>query len=324
VPYTWGWYGSPWFAPYGYYFSPYAAYPAPAFWIADYTIAASLQAAAEETGSASLRHEAGFVLASVHPDDQNGGASVVMNKELKDMIAKQVKIIIAGEKAAAAAQGNLPPDEDAEQVPPSLDPRFKLFIASSSLSLDTDDGECALTAGDIVRRTEDTPDADGTVAVEVVSSKRDDCAVGTASRMALDDLEEMHDSFRQKVDDGLKSLSENQGKGGIPNGPAATVHPLPEGETTLDPTVESDLEKQQQAADATEKDVQDISPDGGSADSASNRWLRSPRESVQQESSKTLEPNRLVLQSLLVLPSLRSTSQAFLPDMSGHKLSPRL
>jgi hypothetical protein len=283
-----------------------------------------LQAAAEETGSASLRHEAGFVLASVHPDDQNGGASVVMNKELKDMIAKQVKIIIAGEKAAAAAQGNLPPDEDAEQVPPSLDPRFKLFIASSSLSLDTDDGECALTAGDIVRRTEDTPDADGTVAVEVVSSKRDDCAVGTASRMALDDLEEMHDSFRQKVDDGLKSLSENQGKGGIPNGPAATVHPLPEGETTLDPTVESDLEKQQQAADATEKDVQDISPDGGSADSASNRWLRSPRESVQQESSKTLEPNRLVLQSLLVLPSLRSTSQAFLPDMSGHKLSPRL
>jgi|HubBroStandDraft_6_1064221.scaffolds.fasta_scaffold05107_6 hypothetical protein len=264
VPYTWGWYRSPWFAPYGYYFSPYAAYPAPAFWIADYAIAASLQAAAEETGSASLRHQAGVVLASAHPDDQNGGASVVMSKELKDTIAQQVKIIIADEKTAAAAQGNLPPDEDADQVPPSLDPRFKLFIAFSSLSLDTNDGACALTAGDIVRRTEDTPDANNTLSVEVVSSKKDDCAVGTASRMALDDLEEMHDSFRQKIDDGLKSLSENQGKGGIPNGPAATVHPLPEGETTPDPTVESDLEKQQQAADATEKDVQDISPDSGS------------------------------------------------------------
>ena len=266
VAYTWGWYGSPWFAPYGYYFSPYGVYPAPAFWIADYAIAASLQDGADEAGSANLRREPGFVLASAHPDDQNGGATVVMNKEVKDMIAKQVKIIIADEKAAVAALGNLPSDEDAEQLPPSLDPRFKLFLASYSLSLDTNDGACALTAGDVVRRTGETPDADNTVGVEVASSKKDDCAVGTASRMALDDLEEMHDSFRQKVDDGLKSLSENQGKGGIPSGPAATVHPLVEGEATPDPAVESDLEKQQQAADATEKDVQDISPDAGSTD----------------------------------------------------------
>jgi hypothetical protein len=276
VQYTWAWYGSPWFTPYGYYFSPYAAYPAPAFWLTDYAIAASLQAAAEETGaeetgadetgSSSLRHQAGLVLACAHLGDQNGGASVVMNKELKDTIAKQVKIILADEKAAAATVGNLPPDEDAEQVPPSLDPRFKLFIASSSLSLDTDDGTCALTAGDIVRRTVDTPDAKNTVAVEVASSKKDDCAMGTASRIALDDLEEMHDSFRQKIDDGLKSLSEKQGKGGIPNGPTAVVHRQPEGEATPDPAIESDLKKQQQAADATEKDVQDISPDGGSTD----------------------------------------------------------
>jgi hypothetical protein len=76
----------------------------------------------------------------------------------------------------------------------------------------------------------------------------------------------MHDSFRQKIDDGLKSLSEKQGKGGIPNGPAAVVHRQPEGEATPDSAVESDLKKQQQAADATEKDVHDISPDGGSTD----------------------------------------------------------
>jgi hypothetical protein len=44
------------------------------------------------------------------------------------------------------------------------------------------------------------------------------------------------------------------------------VHPLVEGEATPDPAVESDLEKQQQAADATEKDAQDISPDAGSTD----------------------------------------------------------
>jgi hypothetical protein len=44
------------------------------------------------------------------------------------------------------------------------------------------------------------------------------------------------------------------------------VHRQAEGEATPDPAVKSDLEKQQQAADATEKDVQDISPDGGSTD----------------------------------------------------------
>ena len=268
VAFTWGWYGAPWYAPYGYYYYPYPVYPAPAFWLTDYAIAASLQAGAEEAQSGNLQSEAGFVLASGHPDEQKkDGGSAVMTKELKDSIAKQVKTIIADEKAAAARQGNLPPDEDeAEQVPPSLDPRFTLFIAFSSLSLDADDGACAVTAGDIVRRTEERPDADYTAAVEVVSSKNGDCAVGTASRMGVDDLEEMHDSFRQKVDDGLKSLSENQGKGGIPSGPAATPHTVPEGQATPDLTVEADLKKQQEAADATEKDVQAASPDKGSAD----------------------------------------------------------
>jgi hypothetical protein len=268
VAFTWGWYGAPWYAPYGYYFYPYPVYPAPAFWLTDYAIAASLRAGAEEAESGSLESEPGFVLASAHPDEQKkDGGSVVMTKELKDSIAKQVKIIIADEKAAAAAQGNLPPDDDgAEKVPPSLDPRFTLFIAFSSLSMDTDDGACALTAGDIVRRAKDGADADYTVAVEVVSSKSGDCAVGTASRMQVDDLEEMHDSFRQKVDDGLKSLSENQGKGGIPRGPATNPHVVPEGQADPDLTVEDNLKKQQEAADATEKDVRDASPDNGSAD----------------------------------------------------------
>src|SRR6202795_2177352 len=268
VIYPWGWYGAPWFAPYGYYFTPYPVYPAPAFWLTDYAIAASLQAGAEETDSGSLQRESGFVLASAHPDDQKKDAApVVMTQELKDQIAKQVKLIIASEKAAAAAQGNLPRDENAtEQVPPSLELRFTIFIASSSATLETDDGACALTAGDIVQRSEVTPDADSTVAVEVVSSKNADCPVGTASRIALDDLEEMHDSFRQKIDDGLKSLSETQGKSGIPSGPSATHHPVPDGQADADPTVEADLKKQQEAADGTEKDFQDATPESGSAD----------------------------------------------------------
>ena len=45
VYYGWGWAGNPWYGNYGYYFAPAPYYPAPALWIADYMIAANLQAA---------------------------------------------------------------------------------------------------------------------------------------------------------------------------------------------------------------------------------------------------------------------------------------
>jgi hypothetical protein len=47
VAFAWGWGAAPWYGYYGYYFSPYAVYPGPAFWLTDYVIAESLQAAYE-------------------------------------------------------------------------------------------------------------------------------------------------------------------------------------------------------------------------------------------------------------------------------------
>jgi hypothetical protein len=259
VGYAWGWYGAPWYAPYGYYFVPYAVYPAPSFWLADFALAESLQAAADEAASGSLRPESGLMYVSAHVSQQNQGqGSPLVTSVTKDEIAEQVKQMIADEKDAA---GSVAPPA----APPSLDPRFALFIVSSELNLDAEVAACSISAGDIIRRKDYTPDGNNTVAVEVVSSKNGDCSAGTASRLKVDDLEEMHDNFRQKVDDGLKSLAENQGKGGIPRGPAATVHAVPQGQAAPDLTVESDLRKQQEAADATEKDVQDASSDSGSA-----------------------------------------------------------
>ena len=268
VYYSWGWGGAPWYQPYGYYFQPYPYYPSPAWWITDFVVAASLQAAAEAAAEGNnVNGEPGFVYASAHLQaKKDDGKSAVLTKEIKDGIAEQVKLIIADEKAEAAAQGTAAADPGKDHVPPSLDPRFTLFMAQTDLNLDTDDGACALTPGDVVRRTEDTPDADNMVAVEVVSSKKDDCAIGTASKMKVDDVEEMHDSFRQQVDDGLKSLAENKGKGGIPNGPDATTKAVPEGQTAPDLTVADDLKQAEAEADETEKDVQDASSDSGSAD----------------------------------------------------------
>lgn len=55
VTFAWGWGGAPWYGYYGYYFAPYPAYAGPAFWLTDYVIAESLQAAyeAQADGSSS-------------------------------------------------------------------------------------------------------------------------------------------------------------------------------------------------------------------------------------------------------------------------------
>jgi hypothetical protein len=256
-----------WYAPYGYYFAPYPVYPAPAFWLADYALAESLRLAAEEAESGSVR-EPGFVYVSAHLGPQSrGNGSPLLTPTIKDMIAEQVKQIIADEKDASARQANSSAGAfTAPPVPPSLDSRFTLFIVSSALSLETMSAACPLTSGDIIRRKDYSPDGNSTVSVVVVSSKSGDCAIGTASRLQVDDLEEMHDSLHEKIDAGLKSLSENQGKGGIPTGPAGNPKQVPEGQSDPDPNVADELKQQLEAADATEKDVQAASSEGGSAD----------------------------------------------------------
>jgi hypothetical protein len=53
VAFAWGWGPAPWYGQYGYYFAPYPAYAGPAFWLTDYVIAESLQAAYDAQADAS-------------------------------------------------------------------------------------------------------------------------------------------------------------------------------------------------------------------------------------------------------------------------------
>jgi hypothetical protein len=178
-----------------------------------------------------------------------------------------VKAQLAADKAAAAAQGSGGGGAGGkDELPPSLDPKRRVFLVSASIAPALGDGTCALTSGDVIKRTEDTPDGDNTVAVVVLASKKEDCEIGSTPRVATGDLEEMHDQFRQQLEEGLKSLGENQGKGGIPAGPAATTKPNPEGQAAPDLSVADDLKAADQAADAAEQDVQAAAADDGSSD----------------------------------------------------------
>jgi len=274
VAYGWGWGGAPWYGYYGAYYQPYPVYPSAAFWLTDFLIASSLQAAyaaqAESQQEGLFYHDAGdgtlvaslAALAAAPGDDQ-----AKLSPEVKKSLADEVKIALAAEQAEASKGGGSSgggPGASKDQAPPALDPDFRTFVVSSDLSIVADGEECALSDGDVITRTEDTPDADRNVDVKVVASKKSDCAVGKDGPLAVDDLQEMYNHFREQLKDGMGELAKKQGTGGLPKAPDTSTKagdvPPPE----PDKTAEKTLKEQESAADQTESEVkQEAASSGG-------------------------------------------------------------
>ena len=272
VYYGWGWGGAPWYGYYGPYYQPYPVYPSAAFWLTDFMVAATLQAAyqaqSEENGELLPLNPDPTFVASLMPLAAPD-AKPAMTKEVKDALSEEVKLTIAAEKEEAAkpksassgAGGNQPAQSN--EAPPALDPKFKLFIVSSDLSLTSDGDECALSQGDVIERTTETPDDDGNVNVKVVASNKNDCAIGAEGPVSTDDLQEMYNSFREGLKDGMSELAKKNGQGGLPKSPdAATTNgdvPAP----PPDKSAEKALTEQQSAADQTESEVKQEAGSGG-------------------------------------------------------------
>jgi hypothetical protein len=280
VTYGWGWGGSPWYGYYGPYFAPYPVYPTAAFWLTDYLLAANLQAAyaaqqeaAAENGEVIapvIQGETADEIAALWSTDPlvaaklnatsgayllagaaAAGSSAQLSPEVKQAISEEMKNEIAAEKdAAASGQKDAAPSGD--QVPAALDPKIRIFVVSTDEDLTTSDGtECALTPGDVVYRTGDTPDDDNMVDATVKSSKKDECAVGATVGVSTDDLQEMHNQLRIQMDAGLKELAEKQGKNGLPAAPDTKTQAGEVPAPSPDTSVEKDLQQQQkEAADA--------------------------------------------------------------------------
>lgn len=282
---AWGWGGAPWWGFYGGWFTPYPYYAAPAYWLTDYLIAAELQsaysaqqAAASDTATASYRDVGGTAPSA------SASSTVTLSPEVKEAIADEVKAQLAAQEAqaaqgsgsgaqvAAAASVDTPAQNtgvDAqttptpvnaaansnEEVPPALDPARRTFVVDSNLSVTANGQECGLTAGDVLTRLTDTPDADNRVSASVSASKKADCAAGLTVSVKVDDLQEMQNHFDEQLDNGMKELAKKQGTGGMPHAPDTGIVesdiPAPKPDTTAEKT----LEDQQQAADQTEKVV---------------------------------------------------------------------
>ncbi len=251
-PAAWGWAGAPWYGYYPGYFAPYPAYAGASEWLTDYLLAANLQAA--YAGAAQAK-----AAAAAAPSAGSGGAATAagqtaLSPEVKQMIAEEVKNQLAAAKSAASSKGAAPA---AGQLPDALNPAERIFVVSSSLDVASAPGkECGLAPGDVIMRMTDTPDDNQNVTASVQSSKKADCAAGQTVSIGVQDLQEMHNQFRQQLDSGLQTLASNAGKGGLPQAPDTSTiggevpAPMP------DKSAADQLKSAQQEGETVESAVQ--------------------------------------------------------------------
>src|SRR5579862_9263330 len=262
VAYGWGWGGAPWYGYYGPYYQPYPVYPSAAFWLTDFMIAATLQAAYEAQAAAWLgpnAHDGDTLVASLMPIAAPA-ETAKLSPEVKQAISDEVKDTLAAEQAEAGksggsnASGGQPANSN--EAPPALDPKFRTFMVSSDMSLVPEDGdECPLSQGDVIQRTTETPDDDGNVNVKVVASTKSDCAIGKEGPVSTDDLQEMYNSFRESLKDGMGDLAKKNGTGGLPKAPDTSTKNGDVPAPPPDKSAEKSLQDQQSAADQAETDV---------------------------------------------------------------------
>jgi hypothetical protein len=269
VAYPWGWAGAPWYGFYGVYYAPYPVYPAPAFWLADFIIAANLQAAyaAQATGAADLSPvpssppsllEASVWLSDLLISPAEADAKPAMTPEVKDLVANEIKALVQQE--GNEAQGNAA-HQDADPAKNSVvqllsDNHPHVFVAGSDLDLVASSGqECAFSQGDVLKVASPPPASGTNESATVLASKGSgkECAPSTSVTVALSDLQEMYNHMREQVDDGLGELQSKQGKSGIPAAPAgATGAPVQADFAAGAPPPDADAGKQinQQASQA--------------------------------------------------------------------------
>ncbi|MGA2073828.1 MAG: hypothetical protein ABSH52_10015 [Terriglobia bacterium] len=251
VNYRWKWYGAPWYTSYGTYFAPASAYLSAPLWLTDFLIAEDLRLAYE----AAQNHRP-----DEQPAEAGSTAAAQLTPEVKAAVEAEVKRLLAAEQVEASlpttASGSMPTAGSAA-APAALDPARRLFVVSSDLLASSTGGqECELTGGDVIARIDDTPDQDGKVRTTVLSSKQNECAVGSRPKFEVNDLQEMQNSFRVQLDRGLSALAESQGKNGLPPAPdtAATAGEIPP--PAPDPNVEMMLQNAQNEATQLEAEVQ--------------------------------------------------------------------
>jgi hypothetical protein len=183
--YTWGWIGAPWYHTWGWYYYPYPSYVGPSYWVTDYMLSKTLE---EE-------YERGYIAGQ-----ESVGTPI--SEPVKEQLRQQVDDV-----AKAFEEDRWIELEQALQ-----DPDY-LFIVDAPLSVTTaDDTTCTLTGGDIFKTSAPGAPDVPVASMMIVTSKSVDCPAGSTVKVSYTDLQEMLNSFSEKVDDGMNELQKNRGE----------------------------------------------------------------------------------------------------------------
>jgi hypothetical protein len=257
VVFRWGWVSDPWYGYYGPYFAPAPVYPSAALWLTDYLLTENLRLAYENRQLAAENRRLAAEQAEYADTALPLTSSSTITPEMKMAIAEEVKQQLAEERALADQPAAMTSQASGneELPPPALDPKQRIFIVSTPLEVNAGGEDCALTPGDILVRTGDTIEDGNKVAMSVMSSKQGNCKAGANTAIEVADLQEMHNRFREQIGSGLKALADNQGKGGVPAGPAADPREVAEGQAAPDAGAESQLSGEFREAEQAESAV---------------------------------------------------------------------
>ena len=197
ISYRWGWYGRPWYGYYGGYFSPYPVYVSPAFWLADFIVATTLE-------SAYLAQNASAGSPPVIYD-----SSSAMSPEAKQAIADEVRRQMEQNRSGDPGLASAPPALFSAQGP-------KVFMVSGDVMANSGNQECPLVEGDVLQLVETPAPGSEWARVRILASRGSSCPRGSTVFVGTVALQEMQNHMEATREQGMDKLQYDQGKDGIP------------------------------------------------------------------------------------------------------------
>jgi hypothetical protein len=247
--------GGPWSTYYAFYFQADPTYAAPPAFLTDYIISTDLQAAY------AAQQQAG----EANGAPQAAGGPPILSPDIKQQIANEVQsqLALENQEGQQNTQGQAP-DPGSSGIPRLLsDGQAHVFVVGAPLDVtNSSQAECALSDGDVLQLPAGSgaPAAGATtVSLVVLASKGgQECQQSSTVTVQLTDLQEMQNSMRANIDQGLQNLQSKQGTAGVPALPAAAQsQPAPAQYAAIapppDPNAGAEIQQQTQQANQAEQ-----------------------------------------------------------------------
>jgi hypothetical protein len=215
----WGWGGFPWFNYYGYYYQPYPYYNEPCDWLFDNMMGTIL----------ADRYDAEQAEADVDTSDPVVQADqVVLGTDVKAQVQSQVK----AEIDARSKQSTIAFEE-------KMKDSKHIFVVSEDLNVPagSDGSQCELATGDMIKFS--TINGDGSMAATVVSSKVQDCRIGTTVSLSAENLMSFENDFNRQLDESLIAMKNNPSVTAQMSHPVVDAEPLPADAETAAPATDA-------------------------------------------------------------------------------------